>query len=132
MDLGIEGHLNGSRGFFRFGADAVCYGQAVGDTRPYVNGNLFDALQAVRLDENKVLLPFDVDQVLNNLRYERYVTMEKAGWRRRGQGTLTTGCAPICRLACASICNGLICEVGKRGRFRIGPSIAAWISCLSR
>jgi len=74
VDLGIEGHLNGSRGFFRFGADTVCYGQAVGNTRPYVNGNLFDALQAVRLHENKVLLPFDVDQVLNNLRYERYVT----------------------------------------------------------
>ena len=80
MDLGIEGHLNGSRGFFRFGADAVCYGQAAGNTRPYVNGNLFDALQAVRLDENKVLLPFDVNQVLNNLRYERYVANGGGTW----------------------------------------------------
>lgn len=73
-ELGVEGRLNGSKGFFRFGADAVCFGQAAGgETRPVVNGNLFDASKAVRLNDNKVLLPFDVNQVLNNLRYERYV-----------------------------------------------------------
>jgi hypothetical protein len=73
-DLGPEGKINGLKGFFRFGPDAVCYGQAVGTTRPYVNGNLFDASNAVQVGQNRVSLPFDVDQVLNNLRYERYVS----------------------------------------------------------
>jgi peptidoglycan/xylan/chitin deacetylase (PgdA/CDA1 family) len=85
-DLGLEGDLNGLKGFFRFGPDAVCYGQAAGTTRPYVNGNLFDAADAVRVRQNKVSLPFDVDQVINNLRYERYVTAREnwldAEWTR--------------------------------------------------
>jgi hypothetical protein len=62
------------KGFFRFGSEAVCFGELAGVTRAKVNGNLHDASQAVRVQEKKVLLPFDVDQVLNNLRYERYVT----------------------------------------------------------
>ena len=73
VDLGVKGHINGTKGFFRFGADAVCFGQAAGDTRPVVNGHLFDASKAVGLSDNKVLLPFDASQVLDNLRYERYV-----------------------------------------------------------
>jgi hypothetical protein len=72
-DLGIEGHINGSKGFFRFGADAICFGQTAGDTRSVVNGHLFDASKSIRINENKVFLPFDVNQVLDNLRYERYV-----------------------------------------------------------
>ncbi|HET9941953.1 MAG TPA: hypothetical protein VFR05_01350, partial [Terriglobia bacterium] len=72
-DFGHQDHLDGLKGFFRFGPDAVCYGQAVCTTRPYVNGNLADASNAVRVGKNKVSLPFDIDQVLNNLRYERYV-----------------------------------------------------------
>jgi hypothetical protein len=85
-DLGLEGNLNGLTGFFRFGPDAVCYGQAAGTTRPYVNGNLFDAANAVQVSQNRVSLPFDVDQVINNLRYERYVssrdTWLDAEWTR--------------------------------------------------
>ena len=72
-NLGIEGQINGTRGFFRFGADAVCFGQTAGETRPIVNGHLFDAAKAVRFNDRKVFLPFDVNQVLDNLRYERYV-----------------------------------------------------------
>jgi hypothetical protein len=72
-DLGHQENLDGLKGFFRFGPGAVCYGQAAGTTRPYVNGNLFDASNAVQVGKNKVSLPFDVDQVLNNLLYERYV-----------------------------------------------------------
>jgi hypothetical protein len=73
VDLGVEGQINGTKGFFRFGADAVCFGQAAGETRPIVNGHLFDAATEVRLNDRKVFLPFDVNQVLDNLRYERYV-----------------------------------------------------------
>ena len=85
-DLGLEGNLNGLKGFFRFGPDAVCYGQAAGTTRPYVNGNLYDAANAVQVRQNKVSLPFDVDQVIDNLRYERYVSSREtwldAEWTR--------------------------------------------------
>ncbi|HET9218515.1 MAG TPA: hypothetical protein VFR18_16140 [Terriglobia bacterium] len=78
-DLAIGGDLNGSTGFFRFGPEAVCFGQAIGVTRPYVNGNLFDASQTVKVGPNRVSLPFDVDQVIDNLRYERYVS-DRGSW----------------------------------------------------
>jgi hypothetical protein len=59
-------------GFFRFGP-AVCYGKVAGDVYPFVNGRLFDATSTVNVEGGRVLLPFDLDQVLDNLRYERYV-----------------------------------------------------------
>jgi hypothetical protein len=71
-DFTVDGNRDGAKGFFRFGR-AVCFGQVGGDARPCVNGRLFDASASVSVDEGKVLLPFDVDQALDNLRYERYV-----------------------------------------------------------
>jgi hypothetical protein len=78
-EFGLKGNPNSSKGFFRFGPNAVCYGEVAGVVRPYVNGNLFDASRAVQLRAGSVELPFDADAVLDNLRYERYVT-SNAGW----------------------------------------------------
>jgi hypothetical protein len=67
-------NLSESNGYFRFGPSVVCYGQAAGDTRSGVNGHLFDASEHVRRNGSAIELPFDLNQVLENLRYERYVT----------------------------------------------------------
>ncbi len=74
--LDVSGGLREENGFFRFGK-TVCYGQAAGLTQPTFDEPLFDASQQVQCSRSSILLPFDVSQVLDNLRYERYVQQPK-------------------------------------------------------
>ena len=67
-------------GFFRFGENVVCYGQTLGSARPTVNGQLFDASQQVQRKADGVVLPFDLNGVVDNLRYERYVRPSRRRW----------------------------------------------------
>ncbi len=70
--FGLSGSLGKNSGFFQFGPGVICFGQTTGETRPIVNGWLFDAAKEVRTSGNGTLLPFDMKQVVNNLRYEAY------------------------------------------------------------
>ena len=64
---------SGVFGYFRFGSDAICYGEcSSGTTARAASGELHDALSAVRVDGGSVQLPFDPVQVVDNLRHERY------------------------------------------------------------
>lgn len=59
-------------GYFRFG-DAICYGrQAVGKPSPRPDADLVDVSRGVASADGQVLLPFDLSEVLDNLRHERY------------------------------------------------------------
>jgi hypothetical protein len=70
--LGNGGPLPAETGFFRLG-DAIGYGrQSVGAPSSHVNGSLVDVSRGVSSSGGRVLLPFDLDEVLSNLRYERY------------------------------------------------------------
>lgn len=76
----IADDVRGPEGFFRFGPDVVCYGQSVVPTQSVVGeGNLLDASRYVGRYRDSVVIPFDLKQVLENLRYERYAT--PAGWQ---------------------------------------------------
>src|SRR5262249_50545369 len=78
-DFSVAGRLSGAHGFFRFGPSLTCYGQSTGRTSSNVGGRLFDASKDVRVEGGAVGLPFDVNQVVDNLRYERYV--DGSGWQ---------------------------------------------------
>ncbi len=72
--------LDGQCGYFRFGADTVCYGRLSGGVpgeRP--NEASVDALEAVRADGQAARLPFDAGEVIDNLRMERYAGSWSAG-----------------------------------------------------
>jgi hypothetical protein len=69
----VRGSLSDSKGFFRFGNEAICYGRVAGNTSPGVNGHLFDASEHVCHEDGTVGLPFDAGETIDNLRYERYV-----------------------------------------------------------
>lgn len=61
-------------GFFRCGDDSICYGRS--GTIPLaqtVSEPLHDALDDVRIEPSRCVLPFDPAEVISNLRYERYV-----------------------------------------------------------
>src|SRR5262245_21868341 len=71
--FGLSGNPSASSGFYRFGPDLTLYGRTLVPTCPSVGRHLSDASEHVRIQDNQVLLPFDIGEAANNLRYERYV-----------------------------------------------------------
>jgi hypothetical protein len=69
----LAGEASGPLGHFRFGPDAICYGSInKGAVHPSPDGELHDALNDAVVERGGVGLSFDPDQVVNNLRLERY------------------------------------------------------------
>lgn len=69
----VDGVENAPRGFFKFGEDIVCYGRsslvASGSTS---DGNLLEALASTHKGPQDGSLPFNPDEVVENLLFERY------------------------------------------------------------
>jgi hypothetical protein len=64
---------NADTGFFRFGAANICYGRCESGTATSVAGSKqFDASRAVVRDGTTLQFPFSFDEVIENLRRERY------------------------------------------------------------
>src|ERR1051326_267174 len=64
------------RGFFQFGANAICYGQCSGGSpSECVTGELYDAMGDVVAGEKMVRLSFNPSEVIANLHYERYSSL---------------------------------------------------------
>jgi hypothetical protein len=60
-------------GFFQFGPETICYGRSRSGVAPGLAGAArFDAAKAVRCDRGRINLPFSFDEVIDNLRLERY------------------------------------------------------------
>jgi hypothetical protein len=81
LNFAFEESLSAHPGFFRMGPDTVCYGRsAQGALSDNPAGTLCDLSEYVRVSSGKVVLPFDPEEVLQNLREERYGE-GKAGYR---------------------------------------------------
>ncbi len=62
-----------AEGFFRFGRDAICYGRCSEiATSPSIHRNLPDAASSLHRNGMELRLPFDPDQVIDNMMLERY------------------------------------------------------------
>jgi hypothetical protein len=73
VDFRLNGELVSDPGFFRIGPDLTCYGRvSAGQTSPDSSGRLDDVLGAVHVENNACVLPFDPDELVENLRFERY------------------------------------------------------------
>jgi hypothetical protein len=68
-----DGCASGDRGFFRFGANNICYGrcQAGVATNVETSGE-FDASRKLSFNGTTVQLPFSFSEIVGNLRLERY------------------------------------------------------------
>ena len=74
-EIQLNGKLSGEQGFFQFAPGVFCYGRCdQGRPLPSPVGSLFDASQAIVIDQGVVYLPFDLSEVVINLRRERYTT----------------------------------------------------------
>jgi len=61
-------------GYFRFGHDLVCFGQISSGYSSHAPKNgPFDSLHNVSFNHASIRLPFDLSQVIDNLRLERYL-----------------------------------------------------------
>lgn len=59
--------------YFRWGGDTICYGRpASGIPAGDTSKDLYDVASHVTTQKGRVFLPFDPDEVINNLRVERY------------------------------------------------------------
>jgi hypothetical protein len=73
VDFRLNGELVSDPGFFRIGPDLTCYGRvSAGQTSPDSSAPLDDVLSAVHIENNACVLPFDPDELVENLRFERY------------------------------------------------------------
>ena len=69
---------NADTGFFRFGAENICYGRCGSGTATSVAGSgQFDASKAIVRDGTRLQVPFSFDEVIENLRRERYTKCMK-------------------------------------------------------
>ena len=65
---------SGNEGFFQFGEDTICFGRCKSGVSAKVDGSpLPDAAKDIRANGSVVQLPFDIAEVIDNLRRERYV-----------------------------------------------------------
>jgi hypothetical protein len=73
LDLRVGDCLSENAGFFRFGPRAICYGRSsVGYLRSRVEPVLYDVTEDVTSHNYEVCLPFDLTEIVENLRQERY------------------------------------------------------------
>jgi len=74
--FGVAQELGQAPGFFRFGKRITCFGRSAGPVAQAPYGNLPDVLPLLQARGGEIMLPFDADEVLENLRKERYVAPE--------------------------------------------------------
>jgi len=73
IEMELTGELTDQTGFFRLGEDTICYGQTCsGPVASSLGDPLLDVSRDVRAEGPTLRLPFDPEQVIRNLRLERY------------------------------------------------------------
>ena len=66
-----NGALSAQEGYFKFGSDAVCYGRSPAVSQSLAT-SLPDVLPDTKLIDGAVRLPIDPNEIIDNLRLERY------------------------------------------------------------
>ena len=82
VKMSPAGPLSSDSGYFRFGT-SVCYGRSAYGSRVQVPSNdLYDILPTVIAHDEALRVPFDVSEVVDNLRLERYANSAGTGASR--------------------------------------------------
>lgn len=92
MEFELTNQLSADLGYFRFGQSAICYGRSASGVRARsTESGLYDAMEDIRSDGSTVYLPFVPDDVIDNLRLERYANnhsnLGMSWWKRSLRNT---------------------------------------------
>src|SRR5262245_43054043 len=89
VNFQLCGDLSEVPGYFSFGQDAICYGNlSSGFPSKQVINRLYDASLDTDPDGDSVRLPFDPDEIICNLRFERYRDNGKENGSGAGDGVM--------------------------------------------
>lgn len=73
VDIQLTGQLSNDAGYFQFGQGTICYGRSSAGYRTgRPDAASYDALADVRSHGTQIDFPFDLAEVIDNLRLERY------------------------------------------------------------
>lgn len=73
VDFRLKGELLTAPGFFNVGPDLTCYGRvSSGHANHESSGQLDNILLSTSVESEACHLPFDLDEIVENLRFERY------------------------------------------------------------
>jgi hypothetical protein len=73
LNFRLSEELTLDPGYFEFGPETTCYGRTLkGTHRAQSSSHLCDTLVDVLVDGTQLVLPFDPNEVIDNLRLERY------------------------------------------------------------
>ena len=73
LDFRLSGELSSDSRYFQFGPETTCYGRCFKSPHQAQAGPLLsDVLSGVAFDGAQLVLPFDPNEVIDNLRFERY------------------------------------------------------------
>ncbi len=76
IDFTLGGELSPKPGYFRLGRDTIGFGRSLpGHAKHSPAEGLCDVLPAVTCDHSGMQLPFDLTEVIDNLRLERYAAI---------------------------------------------------------
>jgi hypothetical protein len=75
-------------GYFSFGPSITCYGRTCSVDPKSYNGHFPDLLPYVHMNGSRIELPFDPAEVVDNLRYERYLSSSANGRARWTKKTI--------------------------------------------
>jgi hypothetical protein len=76
--IGVARELGQAPGFFRFGNQITCFGRSAALASVSPTGDFPDVLPLLETSGNEIILPFDADEILENLHKEKYVAKEVA------------------------------------------------------
>jgi len=84
LDFRLGGALPRDSGYFQFGLDTTCYGRSLTCCHQGQLGSpLCNMLPEVSFDGTQLVLPFDPNEVIDNLRLERYPDGRFGGYESR-------------------------------------------------
>jgi hypothetical protein len=87
LDFRLSEGISPQPGYFQFGPNATCFGHTLsGSQKANLSSSLFDSLPEVLFDGGRLVLPFDPNEVIDNLRLERYPCAQLRKYERALKG----------------------------------------------
>src|ERR1035437_1013074 len=87
LDFRLSRDISADFGYFQFGPSTTCYGRSlIGSHRSQLSYPLCDMLPRVLVDGTNVVLPFHPDEIIDNLRLERYTSVQFSGYENAMKG----------------------------------------------